>query len=915
VTPSFIALSESHVPQARTSVHAAAALLEALVRISACLSVVSVHRNSGTARWAQRRGMAGEAAALSANVRALQQSGQSEAQPFANLLSIYDRFRGDPATENLRNRAQHGSFLPDYESNLSLLVRTNDALVEALEATLREVVAGAPLDDLRLEPFFLWREPQLAVLEEWRDGLGYYWMFGDGPVGEATAVVSNAAFVGINSRANLHRRHGMIDSVVKDVKGLGGFVQATEVDDDLLTIQWALPVLDGDDERTDVFRLGAVPEWEDRDGFWRPFGVFLMDVLHWKTLLPRLQSLAQTALDRRLGTTIQFESSFLRAQVALEDGSPARVPMSELRERVVGAASSEDSGTSLFFVEGTAGAGKSVALASFALDLTKRSLEAHNESAVRPAALFVSSEGHLMANIDTAISRVVDATPGLSASAVKVLVKHGLMVLLVDGLDELLGDASYRHAIGSFSSWASGLAGRGAIVASARSSYFASALMSANAGLSEDLTPELWRIAGLSDEQIQTIWRQTNGGAGVNLDTLSASAREALRIPFLCFEAAREFSGGVGSEAAVRRSLIEGYLQREVGLLQAGGIEFVDSESLQSFLVEIAGLLLLSGDRSLSDEDLRLAAAAADIEDETVINRLRVMCGLAVEDGQGAPRFVFEHDLYFDHFHALAVLEAFRSKRDATRLLEARSIERWALDPIISGMGVEWCAEWLSQPYPSATSVVCATRGNLFLELIERGSAPESVSDVALGDSSIEGWTGRIARLDAEVLRVGPGTELMNGRVGCLVLTDSTASVTIGAARVQTLRAGSQYLVGDEVRTFLASPERSAPSPSERHPVQKLLSELERRQVRNPVVLEPDYLPNDNRMSWIDRATWMLFIAAARRANVVDLVRIPSRGAQNTYRTKFSPPLVELADRSSADPTVRSFWSEVDSRS
>jgi hypothetical protein len=156
---------------------------------------------------------------------------------------------------------------------------------------------------------------------------------------------------------------------------------------------------------------------------------------------------------------------------------------------------------------------------------------------------------------------------------------------------------------------------------------------------------------------------------------------------------------------------------------------------------------------------------------------------------------------------------------------------------------------------------------------------------------------------------------LTDGRVRCLVLADSAATISIGSARVDSLQAGSEYLVGDEVRQFFAGPRRAMPVPAERNDVQKLLAELERRQGRHPVVLEPDLLPNDNRLSWIDPEVWKLLMAAAQRAGVVELVKIQSRGSQNTYRTKFTPPLIELADRDSGDPRVQSFWKEVASRS
>jgi hypothetical protein len=169
-------------------------------------------------------------------------------------------------------------------------------------------------------------------------------------------------------------------------------------------------------------------------------------------------------------------------------------------------------------------------------------------------------------------------------------------------------------------------------------------------------------------------------------------------------------------------------------------------------------MLLLSGDRSLSDADLQLAAAAAEIEDDALLNRLRVMCGLAVERAEDAPRFVFGHDFYFDHFHALAVLEALRGGGAvADRLLQARSIEQWALDPIISGMTERWCSEWLSNPHSGGRSDAHITRANHYLQLNARQAAPPLAVDVAFGDASVADGPANSGVLMLKFLRSATG--------------------------------------------------------------------------------------------------------------------------------------------------------------
>lgn len=911
-------LSANHIGMPSESLNAALALLEAHIRIVTCISAAVARDLMGVGTWPSHFGLVGEIAAFRENVRDLRRVEGRVPKVLHELSAEYDRLDQRVGVKQLRNRVQHGNHIVDAPAALRAVVEANDSIVTALTAAIAVHSNGTRLGEITLEPFLRTEMNQLAVPEEWADGIGRYWMFGQGPLDRCELPIAESRLVGIYSPTNLHRRHKVVKSIIEDIVGLGGQNISEEIDRQTATVSWGVPVLHGELQRSDVFKLGVVAEWKDESGHWRPFSHFLMDVLHWETLLARLEALAETALGERLGKGMHLAPSFELAGIVMPGEKQVTATTAKLLERMVDATEVDSGATAVLFIEGTAGAGKSVAMASCALRLTEQSRAAYLEKAVKPAALFVSSEGHLMANIDSAVSRVVDATPGLSSSVVKVLARHGLLILFVDGLDELLGDASYLQAVDSFDSWASNLGGRGAIVASARSSYFASAYLNKDSSSTAAVNSELWRISGLGDEQIQDVWRFTNSGAELDLGALSASALSALRIPFLCFEAAKNFSGDIDSEAAIRASLLVGYLEREAELLRVGGVELVSGEQLREFLTEVAELLLLSGDRSLSDADLRLAASAAGVEEESALNRLRVMCGLSVEHANNKRRFVFGHDFYFDHFHSQAVLACFRSDgatgEDAgVRLLDARSLERWALDPIISEMSPEWCREWISSHFAGG-QISRLTRGNLLLDLIDRDEAPSLAIAIAFGDESLSRWSGELQEVDAEVLEVASSTVLRNGRVRCLVLADGATDVVVNETHVDALRVGTQYLVGDEVREFFKD-GTATEQPRVRHPVQELLSEMDRRQVKSPVVFAPDLLPTDQRLDWIDTREWTKFITAAKLSGVVDLGPISSRGGRNAYRLKFSPSIIELADRDSDDDRVGTFWSEIDNRS
>jgi hypothetical protein len=84
----------------------------------------------------------------------------------------------------------------------------------------------------------------------------------------------------------------------------------------------------------------------------------------------------------------------------------------------------------------------------------------------------VSSTGRTLASLEDAVNGALNITKLLSSQSARVLCRHGLLVLVVDGFDELLGSSGYENALGSLEPWFRELGGKGAVVASARSSYY-----------------------------------------------------------------------------------------------------------------------------------------------------------------------------------------------------------------------------------------------------------------------------------------------------------------------------------------------------------------------------------------------------------------------------------------------------------
>src|SRR5690606_788660 len=128
-----------------------------------------------------------------------------------------------------------------------------------------------------------------------------------------------------------------------------------------------------------------------------------------------------------------------------------------------------------YFVSGEAGIGKTRALISTALNRARlvEAEEAGDAPPLRhPLFLYVRSTGQVLNSLTTVVNDAVTTTRNLNEKSVQTLCRNGLIALLVDGFDELLGGVGYDDALGSLRPWIEALGGRGVIVVSARSSYY-----------------------------------------------------------------------------------------------------------------------------------------------------------------------------------------------------------------------------------------------------------------------------------------------------------------------------------------------------------------------------------------------------------------------------------------------------------
>ena len=120
-------------------------------------------------------------------------------------------------------------------------------------------------------------------------------------------------------------------------------------------------------------------------------------------------------------------------------------------------------------VTGGAGAGKTRVLQELVLRHAERYLQGRTDKLL----LYVNAQGRALARLNEALAtELQDLRVHLIYHSIATLVRVGLLVLVIDGFDELLGVSGYDDAFRSLSTFLEQLDGYGRLMVSARSVYY-----------------------------------------------------------------------------------------------------------------------------------------------------------------------------------------------------------------------------------------------------------------------------------------------------------------------------------------------------------------------------------------------------------------------------------------------------------
>jgi hypothetical protein len=399
-----------------------------------------------------------------------------------------------------------------------------------------------------------------------------------------------------------------------------------------------------------------------------------------------LYGIAQTSLD------LHSTDDYVETMGVSTDASDASEKSAiDLIRGMVELDAADRDGTSFTMVTGEAGAGKTWVLK----ELVRRQAKAYCEGRASYVFLYIDAQGRALAKFHEALSTELnELRVGLPYHAVAPMVRLGLLVPVVDGFDELIGVGGYDDAFSSIANFVNELQGRGAIVASARSTYYEQEFLS-RVGRGGELQRQSWMLRSLLvkswgvDQREQFVYMLSHGDEEKQR-VISEKLRQVFSGPnekladkplFYARTALLIAAGGqISGDGSLTEQLIDAFISRELTdkLLDRNGNQILTKSELWSLIADLSEEMWNQSTRELDKATIRDAAEYAMLGSSTpeasksiVIERMPSMAFLKRGDSEGS--LAFEHEIFFDHFLAKRFAGRLSEKSPATTVMLGRS--------------------------------------------------------------------------------------------------------------------------------------------------------------------------------------------------------------------------------------------------
>ncbi|WP_168705103.1 hypothetical protein [Gordonia paraffinivorans] len=760
-------------------------------------------------------------------------------------------------------------------------------------------------------------------------------------------------------------------------------------------VTWRRRAGESIEERTDVFDISAgdgTRRWRSEEGEFQSYRMFIRDISKWGVLHVRLLEQARAADENEIShsqSLLRPVSGYYprRREVRLAPGASGessasdsldvaqdRFNIEQLERELDSAAARLTGSPQLFFLSGEAGLGKTRTLID--VSLRRSELLAKEGADDKPAYVYVDLARTQLSSLPRAIDSVLSGTFILNADRAFALCRNGLLVFLVDGFDELVGGAGYTDAFGALEGTLKKLGHSGTILIAARSSYRANQYQeSLNRALVADaevVHHELLELQPWSREQVNHLFEKRQAWAAAK-PYVSEDEIGLLGIPYF----ARVFDDILANHGVERLLtidlvdlLLDAYLDRESAKLSGvswPGAEPVSKDRLRVLLAETAHQMQVENHSTLSEpEFLELAEMVLEIDPSDreryrdAINRMSVLCGVAVESSSTADRtkeFGFDHEIYRDSLAArwladeLSRIYGSGALRKADKILE-RELSHVQLSPTMARSIVKG----VDKVHLSETLSVLTGHG------YQRGSAISR--NIGLMVEEYLAQNGRLGPI-ADCLEIGFERLTVRGEIGSITLRDCVVEELIvypgetqGTLQIESADIQGLVIAGlqKEVQEFDAvvsgevqiselrevdADEKVQKLHSSRRDIFEVLSAcnwrgakdvfdalsetaesedsrfaervlrwLNARTRRSVIVLEATNIPGDTAGRGVPEPfndSWASFVAAAVQSGVAQRNRINAAGPQKSRVTFIVEPS-DVLRRKADNESVGIFW-------
>ncbi len=342
--------------------------------------------------------------------------------------------------------------------------------------------------------------------------------------------------------------------------------------------------------------------------------------------------------------------------------------------------------TKVTFITADAGYGKTFLLKEFQYKQAKKFIDRKSNF------LFwhVDMQGRQLVRLDEAIMRDLGELriPGIYMSSVYYLIRNNLLVLSIDGFDELAAETGNTEALGALTNLVNQLKGRGIIIAASRRTFFdyndyvkkirilPKSLGENNDCVFNELKLNNWskkeNLKYLKDALFFNDRKDKPEYIYEDIFKLVGKKEKHafLSIPFLFSRiikgiiryknTPKEFLGKINSEGGVK-NIIENFIKREVSdkWITKDGIPHLNKKQHFELLTSIAEDMWIQQKEALAMEDILLNTRIlceqwkiTDTKRQDAIMRMIKMHALLVHYGNDAQMRKFDHPEYKNYFIA-----------------------------------------------------------------------------------------------------------------------------------------------------------------------------------------------------------------------------------------------------------------------